>query len=88
MTCTTGWLSVTALVFLVAINAVANGYRVAAEREAELKPSAARVQRRGAAAPRRAIGAVLNLAVDSASRAPVARAVGPEQRRRRAVAPA
>lgn len=36
MTFTTGWLSVTALVFLIAINAIANGCRVAAEREAEI----------------------------------------------------
>jgi hypothetical protein len=44
MTFTAGWLSVAALVFLAAINAIANGCRVAAEREAEpgtVRPSSA-----------------------------------------------
>lgn len=36
MTFTDGWLSITALVFLIAINAIANGCRVACERQAEL----------------------------------------------------
>lgn len=35
MTFTAGWLSVAALVFLVSINAITNGCRVATEREAE-----------------------------------------------------
>lgn len=46
MTFTSGWLSTTALVFLVAINLIANGCRVAAERQAELdaiKPEVAPV---------------------------------------------
>ncbi len=69
MTCTAGWLSVTALVFLIVINAIANGCRVAAEREAELRRGADRAaKRRGSArsaAPRRAAGAVaLSLVAD------------------------
>jgi hypothetical protein len=77
MTCTAGWLSITALVFLVAINAIANGCRVAAEREAELELSAARVQRRGSTAPRRAVGAV----GDRASGKRLTRAVDPGSQR-------
>lgn len=62
MTCTAGWLSVTALVFLIVINAIANGCRVAIEREAELRRGADRAakQRRGSprsTAPRRSAGA-------------------------------
>ncbi len=59
MTFTAGWLGVTALVFQIAINAIANGCFVAAEREAELGHGAAPAtkQRRGSqrsAASRRA----------------------------------
>jgi hypothetical protein len=75
MTFTTGWLSITALVFLIAINASANGCRVAAERDAELRHGAAQAarQRRGPqrlAAARRGAGAVLGLVVDRASGQP------------------
>jgi len=75
MTFTAGWLSVTALVFLIAINAIANGCRVAAERDAELRHGAARAARRRrgpqrAAAVRRGAGAVLGLVAERASGRP------------------
>ena len=69
MTFTAGWLSVTALVFLIAINAIANGCRVAAERDAELGRGTARAarQRRRPQQPvaaRRGAGPVLGLVAD------------------------
>jgi hypothetical protein len=72
MTFTAGWLSVAALVFLIAINAIANGCRVAAERDSELRRGADRAaKRRGSprpASPRsRADGAVLSLVAEGAS---------------------
>jgi hypothetical protein len=75
MTFTAGWLSVTALVFLIAINAIANGCRVAAERDAELRHGAAQAarQRRGpqrSTAARRGAGVVLGLVADRASEQP------------------
>ena len=75
MTFTAGWLSITALVFLIAINAIANGCRVAAELDAEFRHGAAQAARQRrrpqrSAAVQRGAGAVLGLVADRASGRP------------------
>ena len=64
MTFTTGWLSVTALVFLIAINAVTNGCRVAAGCESGRRR--VRPQRASATPRRRSTRPVLSIVSESA----------------------